>query len=357
MLLPTLLATTLIANANALNIAVAPLPRLSIRPARPDLPARRAPVMSSDGAPRLAALYQLAGVGTAASWSLISWTALGSPRLATLPLVHSIALPLSLTWAVATSLSSAATVGWGRLQSATYRRLNLALAVVSAWLCAAVHYAPAFACGAQLLSAPLKTAATAAFGLTSLVSAGAWARSVPSLSPTSLAPRLVRGLVGSFWTLAPRRVVDDPDSSVGRDGRSEYALCAALFGWMAALPLLAAFPMASAPTLLGASLARPACGWSWLGAACCYVLRDAAERDRLSASTFVTLRRGLAVGTIAQLAAVGAQLVAGGGLLSTAGWQHYAALATYALAAFTACTPPPKSAGALGDGGVKKMGF
>jgi len=156
---------------------------------------------------------------------------------------QALALPLPLAWAVVTSLNSAATVGWERLSSATYRRLNLALAAASVWMAAAVAYMPAFT-GLNryaMYPLPLKVGATAAHAATAVLCLGVWGRTVKS-SPAPLSghyvPRMVRGFVGSVMNLAPKQGSDDPDAEAGGDGRAEYALAALLFGYFAVLPVM-----------------------------------------------------------------------------------------------------------------------
>ena len=390
------------------------------RPALASFPLRAAPPSLSEvtPAPSVAHAYTAAGLATAGVWTACAFITLSShPNAAinaacglrhnALTIGQALALPLPLAWAVVTSLRSAAEVGWERLRSATYRRLNLALAAASLWMGAATACMPAFAYGVVALHlaprtphlsrlAPrtclsrrtpctlptphsrrprltgydmyppaFKLAATAAHGLTAALCLGVWGRSVAS-SPPPLSghyvPRIVRGFVGSLTHLMPNPtsrkagdVADDPDTAAGGDGRNEYALCALLLGYFAVQPVVAAFPLATVPAILGKRLSRAASGWTFLAAVVAYVLKDATERGRIGASTFVTLRRGLALGSGAHLALIAAKLagVDGGGLLLPGRglWTFYAnamavpfafgaSIATYALALFATCTPP-----------------
>ena len=147
----------------------------------------------------------------------------------------------------------------------------------------------------DMYSPALKFCATASHALTGLLCVGVWAKTVEPYCGHYV-PRIIRGLVGSMMKLVPTNPSDDPDAVAGRDGRNIFALCAALFTWFAVLPVVSPFPMATVPAILGKRLSRAASGWTFLGAVVAYSLKDAAERGRLSASTFRTLRKGMAMG-------------------------------------------------------------
>jgi len=201
------------------------------------------------GPAAVATAYAVAGVASAVAWLVVSYVALSVHPVASinaacgirhnaLTIAQAWALPLPLGWAVFSALHSAATVGWDRLRSATYRRLNLGLAFASLWLAAATAFGPTFSVGYKLFTPPIAYGAASVHALTghnlqksrlatilqpvslsrhltsailwaAMLAMAVWARSVGGNYLT----RLVRGVVGSIFLLAPLSPSDDPDSS------------------------------------------------------------------------------------------------------------------------------------------------
>ena len=341
----------------------------AVRVARPRLAASIVATADHTAAPRIASAYTAAKVATLATWSATSWIALSTHPTLALPLRHNLLTiaqalaPLPLGWGVFSALSSAARAdGFKRLSSSTYRRLNLGAAAASLWMAAAVTFAPSFAVGYQMYTPPFALAAALAHILVGAFCLGVWTHTVSgSPKPVSghYVPRMVRGLVGSLFALIPKQDADDPDEAAARSGRDLYALAAALFAFFTVMPLVRAFPLATVPTILGKRLSRAAAGWTFLSAVVCYVLKDAAQRGRLAASTFVTLRRTLAASSAIHLLVVAVKLIgvdAGGLILPGRGlWDFYpaamsrpltsaASLLMHILALFAALTPPASDA-------------
>lgn len=319
-------------------------------------------LLTTTSAPRLAALYKSAGVATTATWSAVSIASLSVHPTLDLPLRHNALTiaqalaPTPLVYAAFAALSAAAlSSGYDRLSSSTYRRLNLALATASLWLAAAAAFAPVFAVGYKMLPPPAAALVTALHLSVACLCLGAWGKTVRA-SPRPLAghylPRIVRGCAGSLCSLFPSgSALDDPDAHP--DGRSLYALATMGFLWFTVMPNLVAFPLATVPTILGKRLSRAASAWTFLSATTAYILKDGAERGRLHASTFCTLRRGLAAASGAHLFVVALKLSgADGGMAGLRAYYpaalscpkaSFLSLCVHALALFACLTPPPKS--------------
>lgn len=315
--------------------------------------------------PALGRAYSVAGAATVVSWSACAVVGLSTHPTLVLPVRHNVLTiaqalaPLPLGAAVFGALAAASKAGWKRLHSVTYRRLNLGMAASSAWLAAAAWWAPAFAAGYRMYSLPFRLLVAATHLAVAALCCRVWATAVDAGGDVDdgsgrpkqaawrrSAPRVARGFVGSVWSLPPK------DAATAEDGRNEYAMASALFFCFAMMPLMVGFPLATVPTILGKRLSRAAGAWTFLAAVVAYVLKDAAERGRLHASTFRTLRRGLAAASGAHLLLVALKLagIDGGragllslypGALSVPG-ASLASLVMYCLSLFAALTPPRK---------------
>ena len=279
----------------------------------------------------LSAAYTLAAISTVASWIKCSLTALKSHPDPTLEAIcgtrhnlltmgQAFCLPLPLALSVFGYLILA--IKNGEVDDdATSRRLNLGLGVSSAWLGSAALFTPLFSCGYTLYSDPLRYAAAAAHYSTSALCLATWSSCVSRYSKGLGAKfnRLVSGITGSIWSLGPKECSDDPETKEGKDGRNEYATCALLFGIFGIMPLVAPFPLATIPVILGRRISRAATAWTFLAAVVSYSLKDAVEggESLRDGSSLDVLRRGLTIGSFLHLVLVALKLIGvdGGGFI------------------------------------------
>lgn len=160
------------------------------------------------------------------------------------------------------------------------RRLALAWAAASAWSVAGVVFAPAMTRAfVRGTSHPVRyppTLAAAVIVLHVFAGVGAarsWRRA--GGTPDTAVSGVLRG-------------VEDTHTSTAA---VELSFCARAFAVFAAGAILAPFPVATLPSLLGKRMARAFGAWHLVGAAACLSLRDAVAEGRADAAR--PLKRGL----------------------------------------------------------------
>ena len=216
------------------------------------------------------------------------------------------------------ALKSAAVVGPTRLRSATYQRLNLAVALTSI-LAVAVPPRPLLACvigrvGSALLCLEVWSQSSGV------------PQSDPVLQMVGEVGAIAKGAAGSaaacVGLLLPWGGAAEAGNAGARPGAARgYALAAVALGGLAAWSLAApaaaaaAYWPAAGPAL-GAARGASTAG---LAAACAATLADAASRGRLGASTFRLLNLGLLAATAAHLASQAAGWLVLSGLKDTVG--------------------------------------
>ena len=175
--------------------------------------------------------------------------------------------PLPIYWSIFNSLASASKVGWGRLGSATYRRLNLALASSMCWSTILMLQK-----GVPQSVIVKNTASTTLVGI-ALVSLIVWKKSQPvgeKLTLKNYVFRYVELLCGDVLQMISHpNAEEDSGSNIYTILSLSFAICAA-----------------RCPT-------SPLAPFYFLTSVVCLVLRDAAQRGRGGASTFVSLQRGV----------------------------------------------------------------
>ena len=172
------------------------------------------------------------------------------------------------------------------------RRLALAWAAASAWSVACVVFAPAVTRAfVRGTSHPVRyppALAALAIGLHVFAGVGAtrsWRRA--GGTPDTAVSGVLRGVA--------------PVEDVSSTAAVELAFCARAFAVFAAGAILAPFPVATLPSLLGKRMARAFGAWSLLAAAACLSLRDA------KGAAARPLKRGLRAHALAHVALAAAR--------------------------------------------------
>jgi hypothetical protein len=272
-------------------------------------------------------------VGTTSSWCLMATLALSSHPTMTLAfrhnvytIAHALAFPIPVLVATLVALHQTN-------DEPTTRRLTLGVATASLWTAAAVFWCRTFSVGYDLFSNPVRYGVAAVYVATAATCLSKWRRATTGKNKNNnnVVSRLIRGCVGSFFSLlAPRTDIDDPSN----DNNDSALYSAASLGLLilAILPQTVSFPTATIPALLGKRLSRAASGFTFLGAVAAYCLKDASEQSHTTtnAATTNTLRRGLFVGAVSHLGLLVAKVIGvdGGGLLLQGRglWELYPSL-------------------------------
>lgn len=301
--------------------------------------------------------YLTSGLATAAAWTAVTVRVLSlhpDPQIATLgsvslhnvlTMVQAVAFPLPVLAGVIWTLQSTARRGgWKMLEKGPYRRLNLAYLTVSAWLAVMVRQYPRMAFGYDLIPCGWGKRLSLIHMLSAGIAWGVWKASVGATEIYETPVfRLLRGVLTSFWNLAPSRSTDDaPIDENTNDRAALYATATVGFGILTLLPLVAPYPLATLPSLLGKRLCRPAACFYALATTAAFVLQRASH-DQGRLHVFTALRRGLWMGSTAHVTITGL-IVAG---IDGGGWwlpgpglaRNYPALCQVPVAAALSLLP------------------
>ena len=219
--------------------------------------------------------YRLASAASVAAWSACAVTALSRHPTLALPEAHArLSILQALTPLPLLTASFEA--------APDDRTVQLGLAAASAWLCAAVVFAPHFTA----------TAAARAPGLAHMAHSAAITYPAPLRAVAAAVHAGAALLCGAAYASSP---------NTKRNSQSPVwcGVAAAFMGW-ALVAALAPFPLATLPTMLGRRLSRAFGAFSVLYAAAALSLATSDQK---------VLRRGVARAAAAHWVAVGAKLV------------------------------------------------
>ena len=294
------------------------------------------------------------GIATALSWTAIAVQVLSfHPDFVAstawhnaLTIAQALVFPLPLwTGVIFTLAITAQQGGWKAMEQDAARRFNLAVLFVSVWLAVVVRSYPRFAFGLDLLrhGKRLSVIHMMAAG----VSWGVWKAAVEAteIYETPIF-RTIKGLLVDIWKVAPVK----KQSSVS----SLWATATVGFAACTLLPLVATYPLATLPSILGKRLCRPVAAFYALATVVSFVLKQSADNDdddddkdgdrsTVSSSFLAPARRGLWIASAAHVALLAAKVagVDGGGLwLPGPGLsQNYPALCRFPVAATLSLLP------------------
>ena len=257
------------------------------------------------------------------------------------------AFQLPVGYAAVSALSSQDSAT-GTTSTIVRRRLNLAVAVASTWLASSAAFASKFAFGYDLYSWKLKAFASLIHVTNGLLAMFAWRKSfhTSNMTITSCLSRVIRGTIGSLWSIGPSKPCSDPDSPqlASNNNASTWGLCTAGLLWFTILPIVSPYPLATVPTILGKRLSRPASAFTFLGAVCAFCLKESAESgaDIYDHSQISRLRKGLMIGSSLHLLLLMLKLIGvdGGGLLLPGRglWEVYPAMLAVPFATASSLT-------------------
>ena len=247
---------------------------LSTPPTRPRQRSTRRSAASTAASTQSNA-YRLASAASVAAWSACAVTALSRHPTLALPAAHA---RLSILQALTPLPLLTAS-----FEAAPYdRTVQLGLAAASAWLCAAVVFAPRFTA----------TAAARAPGLAHMAHSAAITYPAPLRAVAATVHAGAALLCGAAYASSP--------PTKGRAPSPVWRGVAAAFAGWAIVAAIAPFPLATLPTMLGRRLSRAFGAFSVLYAAAALSLATSDQK---------VLRRGVARAAAAHWVAVGAKLV------------------------------------------------
>ena len=219
--------------------------------------------------------YRLASAASVAAWSACAVTALSRHPTLALPAAHArLSILQALTPLPLLTASFEA--------APDDRTVQLGLAAASAWLCAAVVFAPHFTA----------TAAARAPGLAHMAHSAAITYPAPLRAVAAAVHAGAALLCGVGYASSP--------PTKGRAPSPVWRGVAIAFAGLALVAAVAPFPLATLPTMLGRRLSRAFGAFSLLYAAAALALATADHK---------VLRRGVARAAAAHWVAVGAKLV------------------------------------------------